>query len=223
MFIRLSYDLDKDAPGWPGNPKLEAHRYTSIDEGAIVNHTMFTLFSHFGSHLDTPLHWAQHGRAVTDLSIDHFIYTAPLVVDIPKGPKELISEAEIRAYHDQIQGKDCLLIRTGFSKHRRIDPDVYSSQGPALDPDAARYILDAFPALKAIGTDCISIGSPALIEQAIETHRFLCGYHDPNKSVIILEDFSLDFDLSGLKRIYALPLFLTGAEGSPCTIVAEVN
>jgi arylformamidase len=223
MFIRLSYDLTEDAPGWPGNPTLECHRSSSMDEGEIVNHTIFTLFNHFGTHLDAPLHWQQAGASVTDLSLDHFIYEAPVVIDIPKGPEEFISTAEIKAYQAEILDRDCLLIRTGFSKYRESDPERYSSLGPALSSDAARYVLDTFPTLKAIGTDCISIASPAMIDEAIETHRWLCGYFDPQKSLIILEDFSLDFDLSMLRRVYALPLFLKGADGSPCTMVAELE
>ncbi len=222
MFIRLSYDLSADGPGWPGNPTLESHRHTSMDSGDIVNHTIFTMFTHFGSHLDAPLHWQQHGASVSDLPVDLFIYLSPIVIDIPKGPEEFITAAEIEAHKAAIIGRDCLLIRTGFSQYRQNNPDIYSARGPALSPDAAQYVLDKFPTLKAIGTDCISIASPAMIDEAIETHRILCGYHDPDKSLIILEDFSLDFDLSNLKRVYALPLFLKGAEGSPCTIVAEV-
>lgn len=223
MFIRLSYDLQQNSPGWPGNPTLEVHRHTSMDAGDIVNHTIFTLFSHFGTHLDAPLHWQQAGASVTELPLEDFIYEAPVVVDIPKGPTEFITAAEIRAHEAEIAGKDCLLIRTGFSTYRTSDPEVYSSQGPAVHPDAARYVVDTFPTLKAIGTDCISIASPAMIDQAIETHRVLCGYYDSQKSIVILEDFSLEFDLSNLKRVYALPLFLKGADGSPCTIVAELT
>lgn len=223
MFIRLSYDLTQEGPGWPGNPKLEAHRHTSIDEGEIVNHTVFTLFTHYGSHLDAPLHWQKNGESVTDLPIDSYIYTSPIVIDIPKGPKEFITAAELKAREADIAGKDCLLIRTGFATYRTNNPKVYSEQGPALHPEGARYLLNTFPSLKAIGTDCISIASPAMIDEAIETHRILCGYHDPKKYVIILEDFSLDHDLSDLVRLYALPLFIAGAEGSPCTIVAEVG
>ncbi len=223
MFIRLSYDLAADGPGWPGNPKLEFQRHTSMDRGDIVNHTIFTLFTHFGSHLDAPLHWQQNGESVTDLPTERFIYLSPIVIDIPKGPEAFITAAEIEAHSAAIVGKDCLLIRTGFSRYRQNEPEIYSARGPALAPEAAQYVIDNFPQLKAIGTDCISIASPAMIKEAIATHRILCGYHNPAKSLIILEDFSLDFDLSRLKRVYALPLFLKGAEGSPCTIVAEVE
>jgi arylformamidase len=223
MFLRLSYDLDSNAPGWPGNPKLEAHRTTSIDNGDLVNHTLFTLFTHFGSHLDTALHWTQHGKAVTDLPIDAFIYEKPVVIDIPKGAEEMISADEIRAHLPALVGCDCLLIRTGFSRFRTNDPQLYSAQGPALSPEAARFVLDAIPTLRAIGADFISIASPAHIEEAIETHRILLGYYDSSRWVVILEDFRLDLDLTGLKRLFALPLFLQGAEGSPCTIVAEVE
>jgi len=223
VFIRLSYDLSADSPGWPGNPTLESHRHTSMDRGDIANHTIFTLFAHFGSHLDTPLHWQQNGESVTDLPIERFIYLAPVVIDIPKEPETFITTADIEARRAAILGKDCLLIRTGFSRYRQSDPELYSARGPALASDAAQYVLHSFPTLKAIGTDCISIASPAMIDEAVATHRILWGYNDPTKSLIILEDFSLDFDLSGLKRVYALPLFLKGAEGSPCTIVAEVE
>ena len=51
----------------------------------------------------------------------------------------------------------------------------------------------------------ISIASPAMPEERVETHRILLGYYDPGRSVVILEDCRLDFDLTGLKRVLALP------------------
>ena len=223
MFLRLSYDLSFDAPGWPGMPKLEARRTLSMDRGDTANLTQLTLCPHFGTHLDTPLHFTQHGPAVTDLPVEAFIYEQPLVIDIPKGAKELITADEIRARLPVPNECDCLLIRTGFSRFRTADPKLYSAQGPALSPEAARFVLDAIPTLRAIGVDFISIASPAMPEEGVETHRVLLGYYDPRRWVIILEDANLAFDLTGLKRVFALPLFLQGAEGSPCAIVAEVE
>ncbi len=222
MFIRLSHILKQDSPGWPGNPTLEVTPHTSMDEGHIVNHHLITIFSHFGTHLDAPLHWTQHGATVTDLPLDHFIYERPLVLDIPKGPEEFITAAELQVHQDELAGRDLVLLRTGFSRLRHEDPERYAGHGPALSPEGARFLLKEGPELKAVGTDCISIASPAMLDEAIEVHRLLCGYYGDNP-ILILEDLDLDFDLTNLKRVLALPLFIEGLEGSPCTVVAEIS
>ena len=96
MFFRLSYDLSPDAPGWPGMPKLETRRAMSIDRGDVANLTELTLCPHFGTHLDTPLHFTEHGPAVTDLPVEAFIYEKHDLIDHPKGAGRLITAGEIR-------------------------------------------------------------------------------------------------------------------------------
>jgi kynurenine formamidase len=91
-----------------------------------------------------------------------------------------------------------------------------------LDPDAARYLMETFPNLRAVAIDAASIGAPEKEQPTIDTHQILTGKgREDGRYLLIFEDLRIDSDLGDANRIYAWPLFIVGSDGSPCTIVAE--
>lgn len=40
---------------------------------------------------------------------------------------------------------------------------------------------------------------------------------------MIIEDADLDFDLTNLQTLYAMPLFFEGLDSSPCTILGVIG
>jgi kynurenine formamidase len=92
-----------------------------------------------------------------------------------------------------------------------------------MHPEAARWLVDEHPSLRAIAVDAISIGSPAEPEASVETHRILTGVgRRDGRFVLIYEDVHLPEGVERADRVMAWPLFVEGADGSPCTIVARV-
>jgi kynurenine formamidase len=99
----------------------------------------------------------------------------------------------------------------------------YALGGPLLDPGAARWLVDAFPHLRAIATDAISIGSPSLPDVSTEIHHVLTGRgRTDGRFVLIYEDVDIVPEAAAAVRVFAWPLFVEGADGSPVTIVAEL-
>ena len=98
----ISYPIDKNAPGWPGNPSYEAQNYSSIEKGDSANTYILHLFNHFGTHMDAPNHFNDKGARMHTFPIDTFIYERPLLLDIPKGAGEKVTPADLIPYADRI-------------------------------------------------------------------------------------------------------------------------
>ena len=218
----ISYPIDTNAPGWPGNPAYQAESYTSIKEGAHANTFMLHLFNHFGTHMDAPNHFNDHGAKLHTFSIDSFFYDKPLLLDIPKGVREKITAADLACCAEEIRDADLLLIRTGFERYRTADPELYSGNGPSVSCEAAKYLMDHYAgSLKAIALDFLSLSCPADHEDGIEAHRWLCGnYCEGN--IFIIEDVKMSEIRAGrIKNAAAIPLFLTEVDSSPVTMWVE--
>ncbi len=223
MFRLLSYPLRAADPVWPGNPPpVRAEPFQAIAQGDLVNTTILHLFSHSGTHLDTPKHFNEDGPAAIDLPVEAYVFFAPVVISVPKPQGGLIEVSEIKQDERRIAGADILLLHTGWSAVRARDPRRYAWEGPGLHPESARFLVENFPELRAIAIDAVSIGSPKYQDEAVETHRILTGVgRSDGRFLLIFEDLRIDPDLDSAVRIYAWPLFIEGSDGSPCTVVAE--
>lgn len=222
--VLLSHPLRADAPVWPGiPPAAEIELDQSIAAGAHSNMTSLRLFSHSGTHVDSPWHFNPDGPAAWQLPIDAFVFDAPVLLDVPKPDGGFITLADLEAYADAVTRADLLLLATGWGRHRDHDPRRYVEAGPLLHPDAARWLIDRQPRLRAIATDAISIGSPADRQASVETHQVLTGVgRTDGRFVLIYEDVRIVPEAARATRVYAWPLFVEGADGSPVTIVAEI-
>jgi len=220
----LSYPLRADSPVWPGNPPAaDIEPADSIAAGDVDNTTRLRLYSHSGTHVDTPWHFNPDGPAAWQLPIEAFVFASPRLIEVPTAGGAFIERAALEVHEDAAAEADLLMIRTGWSRHRATDPRAYAEDGPLLHPDAARWLIDGHPRLRAIATDAISIGSPRFRDASIEIHHVLTGLgRTDGRFVLIYEDVRLVPEAGAATRVHAWPLFIDGADTSPVTIVAEL-
>jgi kynurenine formamidase len=223
--VVLSHPLSENAPVWPGNlPAARIELQASIEHGDVVNMTVLHLFSHSGTHVDTPWHFLSAGPAAWQLPIETFTFSVPRLVEVPAGERHRIMRAELEPHESMIGDADLLMIRTGWGAQREADPERYASAGPLLDPDAGAWLLDAHPRLRAIATDAISIAAPWDLDLSVATHYALMGRgRADGRFLLIYEDVRMAPEAGRAIRVHAWPLFIEGADGSPVTIVAEVD
>jgi arylformamidase len=224
-FVRLSYEIRFEHPGWPGNPTYSYEQLSWIERGDNANFGMLHLLGHFGSHLDAPNHFNPDGIKVAQVPLDRFVYERPVLVDVPKRDSELVLREELEPHEAAIAEADVLLLRTGWSEIRKTDPARYSHEGPGVSPDACTFLIDGFPGLKAIALDCISLAAYRRIDpEGIVAHQILCGVGRGDRYVVIVEDLDLAAYPPGLPpaRLYAIPLFPEGTDSSPCTVFVEL-
>ena len=223
--VVLSHPLSAGAPVWPGNPPAaRIELMEAIARGAVANTTTLHLFSHSGTHVDTPWHFLPDGPAAWQLPIETFTFSAPRLIEVPVGERHPIMRAELEPHETVVADADLLMIRTGWGAQRDADPERYASAGPLLDPAAGAWLLEAHPRLRAIATDAISIAAPWDLDRAVAVHHALMGRgRADGRFLLIYEDVRLIPEAARAIRVHAWPLFIEGADGSPVTIVAEVD
>ena len=219
----LSHPLNVADSGFPGEPTLRIEKSTRIADGDAYNSSILHLFNHFGTHYDAPAHFNPNGPTISELPIEHFIYEHPLLIDLPKGEASLIEPADLAPYMARAAQADCLILRTGLEALRKHDPQTYAARGCAFSINAAQYLLDHAPHLKAVGFDFISLASPSHPDHGVKAHQILLGMYSKHY-ICIIEDMALaHIDAYRLQRVIAMPLRVQGVDSAQVSILAELD
>ena len=218
MWILLSHEISIKTPSYNLGPGLEIRPYKLIARGDSSNSYIIQLYNHLGTHVDAPRHFDENGRAIVSYSPEELVFKSPALIDIPKDVDEPISADDLRMARGRLSNVDLLMIRTGIQRIREENPEVFAREGPYLTPEAARFIVDELPDLKALGVDAISISSPKHRTEGREAHRILLR----NRNFLILEDMNLQDKPSNIKQVIVSPLMIAGIDSSPCVVWAEI-
>lgn len=232
--IGISYLISKEDSIMPANiapPKLRVRsRMAKYPEGFgetnirwdYHNNTSFIeMFAHTGTHIDAPFHIDPKGLTVDSFDFADFVFEKPMLLELPKGDLEKITKDDLVAHKDELDGSDLLLVYTGFSKYRKSDPDRYEKKQPGFSVEAAEYLVENFPSIRAIGVDLMGIENIGEARPEFPVHRVLLGN---GRKFFHMEDANLA-PLVGKKvnRAYIVPPRFKGAEAMPVTAFAEVE
>jgi kynurenine formamidase len=223
MLVQLSHNLSERTPFYQTLPKPQLRQIYDLAKGDTCNSFYFTTSNHCGTHVDAPRHFNAQGRAITDYQIEEFVFAHPAVVDVPLQDRELIEPRHLEPALAGVSSSiDMLLVRTGFGL-RRQDERGYIDNGPGFGPEAAEYLMERFPGLRAIAMDFASASALAHEEAGAAAHRvFLgCGRYS-ERPVLLVEDALLPVDLPRLKHVFVIPWLFDGLDSAPCTMFAEV-
>ena len=234
QLVDLSHTYDKTTIFWPTAAPfaLETVSAGMTPGGYYYAANNFSTSEHGGTHLDSPIHFAEGKSTVDRIALDRLVGPA-VVIDVTSqsdaNADYLITVADIEAAEKQdgpIPANAIVLLRTGFS-HRWPDAAKYlgtAERGeaavanlhfPGLHPDAAKWIVANRP-IRAIGIDTASIdyGQSSLYE----SHRTLFANEIPAFE-----------NLTSLERLpkrgaylVALPMKIGGGSGAPLRAIAIV-
>lgn len=192
---------------------------SAIHAGDPANAALVSLFNHNGTHMDLPNHYYENGRRVADYDIAEFIFERPVLIEVRAGEGAAITAAILKPFEKAMGGKDFVFLRTGFGEQRDL-PGYLNN--PYLTPDAARLIRSV-AGLRGLGIDFLSVGNPQQQKLGDEVHRILLDRSPDGKPVLIIEDMDLSAVtiIGGFRKIFAVPLFVEGVDGMPCTVFGE--
>lgn len=227
MFRLLSYPLGPDTPTYGENPPVQLKVLADMTRGDVANWCELTTLNHSGTHLDAPYHFNPKGKRITDLEPDELCFSAPRLLDIPKGDGELITAEDLE--NQDIRAADLLLVRTGWAHaHRPSDPVRFGRRAPGFDSSAGHYLLNE-TTVRAVAMDLPSAASPVsgqANDEGLEFHRIVLGTGraPDERYILLIEDVRLEPDLTQreLGRVLVVPLYLQAADAAPVTILAEV-
>ena len=215
-YVFLSHMLKNDTPCYNGDKNVHISSASSIINGDSTNSMSIKITNHVGTHIDFPCHFHANGKTLNDYAPGFFIFDDVAVWDIPLSSGTCI-EDEVINYEYCECNVDLLIIRTGYSSYYK--QDKYWNDNPGLTLAAAKHIKAAYPKLKALGADIISVNAYKNKSEGRLAHMELLSQPE----IIIIEDMYLENINGKIKKVIAAPMLVKNADGVPCTVIAEVE
>lgn len=193
-------------PVWPGDPQVDNHLVSSIENGEEANVTSIQMSAHTGTHIDAPKHFIKSGTAIEGLSLTTLLGDVEVVeIDF------LISQIDALTLSNlnRTQWPQRVIFKTKNSFLRLLENEGFSQNFTALLPDAAEYLVQK--GVKLVGIDYLSI---APFENGSDTHIILL-----KNDVVVIEGLNLVDISPGIYELIALPILLEGADGAPARVL----
>ena len=206
----LSHLINERTPLYGGEKSIAIKKVKSIKKGDSCNKLYCSFSTHTGTHLDSPKHFLDKGKSISDLFAGELLFNkVSLVVLKNVKPGYIITEKDLAGL------KDCelLLLKTGFEKYR--NRPVYWKNSPALDAGLAVLIKKACPSIRALGIDFISISNLKNKELGRLAHKAFLS-----NGILLAEDLKLNVLRKVPGLVIIAPLLLDNADAAPCTVFA---
>jgi arylformamidase len=179
------------------------------------------LYSHSGTHMDAPLHFASGDGtidAVGDRTIDriplaHCVLPAWVAEITHLQPKALITVADLGSIAQQVHPGEGLLLRSGWSRHVE-DPQYFRDNFPRISEELARWCIER--GVRLLGVEPPSVADVNNMAECTAIHRLLLG-----AEIVIVEGLTNLTELQGQRVLFcAAPLKIEAGDGSPCRAFA---
>lgn len=72
MIIDISYEIT-NCNIYPGDPKPSVNVIKDMNNGDSYNLSTFSMCAHNGTHVDAPKHFINNGKAIDEISLEHFV------------------------------------------------------------------------------------------------------------------------------------------------------
>jgi arylformamidase len=222
--INLTYSLCNNTPVYAGGASPVIKPGKRILAGDSCNTLEISLTNHTGTHIDLPAHFNAVGKTLTDYPPGFWFAEKIecLFMDMNKAflPGELIDSAKIeQLIRDNINYEtEVILLKTGFCENRKSE--IYWKEPPGIDPNLPDFLRETFPKLRFFGMDLVSVSSFANREAGRKAHRSFLKHPRP---ILPIEDMNLCGLPETLFNMLIAPLFIKGADGSPCTVFANIG
>ncbi|HZK30507.1 MAG TPA: cyclase family protein [Methanoregula sp.] len=197
--IDITRPLSEDCLTYPGDISPV---FRQADHGNYLI-TDLHMSTHTGTHVDAPVHYLKMGDTIDTIPLSQIIGTCR-VLDVTRSGTRIAANDLI----GRLDGIERLLLKTSFSGTESFDENY-----PSLTEDAALLIT-------SLEMKCVGIDSPSIESFGGEgnVHCELLGH-----GCIIIELLDLTEVEEGDYTMIALPLRLTGLDGSPARVVLIDN
>jgi arylformamidase len=202
--IDISRTISSDAVVWPDDEPLR-HTMVPIGPGCPWQITKLEGWStHFLTHMDAPAHFIAGAPTLDALPLSRFICPATVVEIEPDS--DYVDVKHIAPLGNV--AKEGVLFKTRNS--RTSTEAAFDPRFAYIAPEAAQRLVEK--KVKLVGIDYLSVDPAASTDYP--THYKLLG-----NDILILEGLSLKDAAPGKYDLYALPLKIRGADGSPVRAV----
>ena len=231
--IDLTYSYDENTIYWPTADgfKWTKDQWGPTPGGYFYASASYGASEHGGTHLDSPLHFAEGHEGTDEIPVTRLIAPA-VVIDIAaacdRNPDYLFSADDITGWertHGRIPEGAIVLVRTGWGKYwpdrkRYLGTDergagaVAKLHFPGISAEAARLLVARKVFAAGIDTASVDYGQ----SKDFQTHRILYA-----ENIYGLENVAnLDQLPATGTLLIALPMKIKGGTGGPVRIVAVI-
>lgn len=171
------------------------------------------LYSHCGTHMDAPLHFAAGDGSIDRIPLEHCFVPAWVIDLAGIEPQELISVAHLGDVAGKVQPGEGLLLKTLWSRH--VDePQLYRDGLPRISRELAQWCVQR--RVRLLGVEPPSVADVNSLEEVTLIHRILLS-----SGIVIVEGLT-NLDALREQRVLfcAAPLKIEGGDGSPCRAFA---
>lgn len=222
----LSYPINEDTPVHKSLPVPGIIPFSQISKGDDFNSVIISIHNHTGTHIDAPKHFLDDGKPISEYLLDELVFKKPIIVDCLKLDGLLIKPENLQHASHMLKNSDCLLLHTGFWQYR--SEERYLTFNPGIASETIQWIREEYPNIRCIGIDSVSISSFQHRSDGVEAHivafRIKNGLGEP---LLLIEDLNLstlsNLPNSKLKSVIVLPWQVSGIDGAPCTVLAEIE
>ncbi|NRT69926.1 kynurenine formamidase [Clostridium beijerinckii] len=208
--IDLTHTISENMPVYPGTekPKLEV---ASTYEKDGFKETLLTMFSHTGTHMDSPAHLFSQRTTLDSFSAEQFVGKG-IVIDcsnLKEGQK--ITMKYIEAVKEKADIAQYILFYTGWDKY--WGTDAYFGNYPYITEEVAEYLIKSKK--KGVGIDIIGIDP--IKDENLTIHKKLFAETD----IVVIENLtSLDKVGNDIFTFCALPIKFKDSDGAPVRAIA---
>ena len=190
------YDISQrvfDSEVYPGDPAPEKKVLKSMQNGEVYNLTAFSMCAHNGTHIDSPFHFIKDGKTVDELCLEAFV-----------------GMAYVAEHHGIVTDNDATeIIEKAKKQNSEASKRILIKGDVEVSLEAAKVFASSDILL--LGNEPQTVG-PQNAPMAV--HLTLLG-----ANVVLLEGIRLGEVYEGVYFLNAVPLNLSGADGSPCRAV----
>jgi arylformamidase len=206
--IDLTLPLRRGMRGVDWEPKFTVER-----DG--WNATTLHLYSHAGTHMDAPIHFAAGPGTIDQVPLDRCCGVARVAHMPAVSPKELLTPAHLGPLAETFRPGEVLLLATGWSRFVD-DPAVYRDGLPRVGDELAAWCVQR--RVRLLGVEPPSVADVTNLDELTRVHRVLFG-----GGVTVVEGLMNLHRLRDAEGWFvAAPLPVVGGDGCPCRAFALV-
>ena len=190
------YDISQEVFGcrvYPGDPTPKKTVLSSMEKGELYNLTEFSMCAHNGTHIDAPFHFIKDGKNVDEISLESFV-----------------GMAYVAEHQGVVSDDDALkIIEKAKKQNSKAAKRILIKGDAEVSAEAAKVF--AASEILLLGNESQTVGPESA---PMEVHKILLS-----ADVVLLEGIRLSAVSEGAYLLNAVPLNLSGADGSPCRAV----
>ena len=206
MYIDITFPISKKLPKWPNSVGYNYNWHLSMPSSGN-NLSSFSIDTHYGTHIDAPLHFINDGMPVNDIPLSKFFGK---VYVLEAYGHEVITDSILENYNIP---EDCtkLILKTDNQIYWHNNLIEFQEDFCSIDSSGASWIIER--KIDFIGIDYLSIQR---YSDGPQTHQILL-----ENNVLIAECLNLEFVEQGFYELFCFPLKLFGLEGAPARIILK--